>query len=393
MSKKKTFIKIAVPIIIILLGVVIMMKMIATRQAPSREVKTDPGILVELLQVKRQDVTVFINGTGTVEASREVSIIPQVSGRVISVASDLVVGGYFKDGDILFEIEDIDYKLALVQAESAKAKAEYDLATIESQSRIARLEWEQLNRNSNVPPNPLVIYEPQLRSARAALSSAVARLEQDRINLERTKLKAPFNARIKSEKIDVGQYVNSGSSVAVLSGTDIAEIAVPLPIDEIKWINIPGYGERQDGADASVHINIGNESYRWNGHVVRTSGEVDIRTRMMQVIVEVKDPYGLNQDRSSGYNALATGSFVDVYIKGKELKDVFVIPRSVFRDNSTVWIMDKENKLKINYVDALKIERDTVIIGKGLNDGDMIVMTNISGAAEGMKLRKLKNEK
>jgi len=366
-----------------------MKTMVSSRQAPAKEVKADLGILVKVLKAARQDVTVSINGTGTVEASREVSIIPQVSGQVVSAAPGLVVGGFFKKGDILFEIEDIDYKLAMEQAESSKAKAEYDLATMESQARIARTEWEQLNRNNETPPNPLVLYEPQLRNARAALSSASAMLEQAKINLDRTKVKAPFNARIRSENIDHGQYVKSGNSVAVLSGTDKAEIAVPLSVDELRWLEIPGYGERQNGADASAYIDIGNESYKWDGHVVRSSGEVDTKTRMMQVIVEIKDPYGLNENRRSGYFALASGSFVDVNIKGKKLRGVFIIPRSAFRDNSTVWIMDKENKLNIITVDALKIERDRVIIGDGLNDGDMMILTNISGAAEGMKLRSI----
>ncbi len=390
MSKKKTLLKIAVPIIIVLLGVVIMKTMFSSRQTPAKEVKVHAGILVELLKAARKDVTVSIKGTGTVDTSQEVSIIPQVSGQVVSTEPNLVVGGFFKKGDTLFEIEDIDYKLALEQAESLKAKAEYDLATIESHARIARTEWEQLNRNSGAPPNPLVLYEPQMRSAKASLSSASAKLEQARINLERTKIKAPFNSRIRSESIDSGQYVRSGSSVAVLSGTDRAEIAVPLSIDELRWINVPGYGERQNGATASVSIEVGNKLFTWNGHVVRSSGEVDTKTRMMEVIVEVKDPYGLNENKRSGYSALATGSFVTVQIKGKKLRNIFIIPRSAFRDNSTVWIMDKENKLKINKVDALKIERDRIIVGKGLNDGDMIIMTNISGAAEGMKLRKMK---
>ncbi len=388
MSKKKTFLKIALPIIIILLGAIIMKTLVSSRQAPAKEVKADLGILVKVLNAARQDVTVSIKGTGTVEASQEVSIIPQVSGRVVTAAPGLVVGGFFKKGETLFEIEDIDYRLALEQAESSKAKAEYDLATMESQARIARTEWEQLNSNYETPPNPLVLYEPQLRNARAALSSASAMIEQAKINLDRTKVKAPFNARVRSENIDTGQYVRSGSSVAVLSGTDSAEIAVPLSLDELRWINIPGYGERQNGASAAIFINVGNTTYKWNGHVVRSSGEIDAKTRMMQIIVEVNDPYGMKDNKRSGYSALASGSFVDVHIKGKTLKGVFVIPRSALRDNSTVWIMDRENRLNIIKVDVLKIERETIIIGKGLNDGVMVIMTNISGAAEGMKLRR-----
>ena len=188
MSKKKVFIQVAVPVIIILIGVVVMKMMVSGRQAPVKEVKADSGVLVDVLKAASQNLTVFIQGTGTVEASQEISIIPQVSGRVVSADPNLVVGGFFKKGDTLFELEDIDYKLALEQAESSKAKAEYDLATIESQARIARTEWEQLNRDSGTPPNPLVLYEPQLRSAKASLASASAMRQQAEINLDRTKI-------------------------------------------------------------------------------------------------------------------------------------------------------------------------------------------------------------
>ncbi len=388
MSKKNKFLKIVVPIIIIVLGAVIMKTMIARRQAPVREVNEDPGILVEVLKAEKQNISITVRGTGTVEASREVSIIPQVSGSVISVSPSLVVGGFFRKGETLFEIEDVDYRLAVEQAESAKAKAAYDLATMESQARIARTEWERLNSDSGAPPNPLVVYEPQLKSARAAFASANAQLEQAKINLKRTNIKAPFNARIKSENVDPGQFVRSGSSVAVLSGTDSAEIAVPLSADEMRWLEIPGYGEQQNGAEASVHIDIGNEAYAWHGHVIRSSGEVDSRTRMMDIIVEVKDPYGLDKKKNTGYVSLASGSFVEVHMMGKKLQGVYKIPRSAFRDNATVWIMDKDNKMRIIEVSALKVESDAVIIDKGLNNGDMIVMTNISGAADGMKLRR-----
>lgn len=391
MSVKTKFLKIGIPIIIILIGIMIMKVLISSRQAPHKEVnKKDPGILVEVLEAKKGNTNVIVKGTGTVESSQEVSIIPQVSGRIVLTAPDLVVGGFFEKDEILFLIEGTDYRLALERAISARAKAEYELAKIESQAQIARSEWERINKDNDTPPNPLVLYEPQLKSARAALSSASAQVEQARIDLERTKVKAPFNARVRSESIDNGQFVRSGSSVGVLAGTDTAEISVPLPLDQLRWLDIPRHGERQNGADASVHLNLGRKMYTWHGHVVRSTGEVNPKSRMMNLIVEVQDPYGLKEKKDPSYPALAAGSFVDVHIIGRKLKDVFIIPRTALRDNSTVWVMDNGNKLHIKKVVPMKMERDKVIISEGLTDGEMIVLTNISGAADGMKLRPMK---
>ncbi|NIO19864.1 MAG: efflux RND transporter periplasmic adaptor subunit [Candidatus Aenigmarchaeota archaeon] len=297
------------------------------------------------------------------------------------------MGGFFQKNEILFEIEDSDYRLALEKAKAVKAKAEYDLATIESQARIARREWKKINNDSQTPPNPLVLYEPQLKNARAALISASAAIEQAELDLERTKIKAPFNCRVRSEDIDLGQYVRTGDRVAELAGTDTAEIHVPLSADDLRWLHIPLYGKTHNGSPAYISVHIGGKQYTWQGRVVRSTGEVDPKSRMMQLVVEIKDPYGIIEQKDPAHPVLASGTFVIVQIRGKTLKDVFVIPRIAFRDNSTVWLMNKENKLRIKNVIPVRIEKEKVIIGKSLDDGDMIVLTNISGAADGMKLR------
>jgi RND family efflux transporter MFP subunit len=384
------FLKVIIPVIIIIAGFAVMKVLYLTRSEPKREVKADPGLLVKTFEAVIQDKTINVKGTGTVSSSQEVSVIPQVSGRVTHVSPDLAVGGHFKKDTVLFEIEDIDYVLALEQANAARANAEFELAKMESSASIARTEWEHLKLENGEEPNPLVLYVPQLANARAALSSSIAAVEQAKLALDRTKIKAPFNARVKSENIDIGQYVKSGSSVVVLTGTDTVEINVPMPDKDLQWLNIPIQGKKLNGPAATVSINVGGQSYKWNGHILRTTGEVDPKSRMMNVVVEVRDPYGLKDQDNSGRPALVIGAFVDVTIQGKKLKNIFDIPRTAFRDNSSVWIMDDQGMLQIREVMAARIERDKVIISEGIIDGEMIVLTNISGAADGMKLRRMK---
>ncbi len=388
MSHKTKALKIAVPIIIIIAGLWTMKVMMESHPAPEKESRENPGILVEVFRTEKADRMVVIQGTGTIKASQEVSVIPQVSGSVIYRSPGLVVGGFFKKGEILFEIQDIDYRLALQQAEAANAKAEYELATIESRARIARTEWERLNKDDQSPPNALVLYGPQLKNGRAALASANAAVQQARINIERTKIRAPFNSRVRSENIDTGQYVRAGSSVVVLAGTETCEVTVPLTADDFYWLTIPAPGDNDKPPSAIVSINIRGRQYEWEGRLIRSTGEVDPRSRMMQVVVEVKDPYGLKGGGEPLHPALPAGAFVGVRITGKMLRDVFVIPAIAFRDDSTVWVMESDNKLRIKKVVSVKREADEVIISKGLDDGDIIIKTNLPGAADGMKLRR-----
>lgn len=393
MSQRNLFLKISIPLIIIIAGAAAMYGLKYSRTEPKKEIRTDPGILVRTARAVKKDVTVMVKGTGTVEASQEISVIPQVSGSVVYVSPNLVVGGRFRKGEVLFRIEDIDYVLGLEQAKAARATAEYELAKIESSAEIARSEWERLKLDDAAEASPLVLYEPQLANARAALTSASASVEQAKLALDRTSVKAPINAIVKSENIDIGQYVKSGSSVAVLTGTDTGEINIPLRSEDLYWLDVPVHGRNRDVPEAVVSVTVGGRTFEWQGHVLRTTGEVDPKSRMMQVVVEVDDPYGVQGNNHTGRPVLAIGTFVHVDIKGSLLKDVFVIPRSAFRDNATVWVMGKDDKLRIQDVTPVRFEKDTVIISRGLNDGDRIVLTNISGAADGMRLRAMEDKK
>jgi RND family efflux transporter MFP subunit len=391
MSVKTTVLKIIIPLVLILAGITIMLTFIAKRPVPKREAKGNPGILVEVITVKKKNTSIMVKGTGTVEAAQEVSVIPEVSSRITHISPSMVVGGFFKKDETLFEIEDTDYRLALEQAVASRAKAEYELATIESQARIARTEWERLYKNSDTPPNPLALYEPQLKNATAALASANAAVKQAEVDLERTKVRAPFNSRVRSEDIDTGQYVRTGTSVAVLSGTDAAEIIVPFALKELRWLDIPEREDSEKGSPAFVYITIGEKQFQWEGFVTRSTGEVDPKNRMIQVVVEIQDPYGLTDKSKTDRPALATGTFVQIRIQGKTLENVAVIPRRALREDSTVWIMDRGSKLRIQKVVPVRIERDEVIVSEGLEEGDRIILTTISGAADGMKLRLMKN--
>jgi len=390
MSQKNKFIKIIIPIIVLAVGVAVMYTLSQKRSEPKKEVRKDPGILVQTIDAKKQDRQLIVKGAGTVKASQEISIVPQVSGLITYISPQLVVGGLFNKDDTLFKVEAIDYVLGLEKAKAARAKAEYDLATIEGRARIARSEWQRLNQDTNTEPNPLVLYGPQTANAKASLASAQAAVDQAQLALDRTELKAPFNSRVKSENIDIGQYVKSGSSIAVLAGTDSVEIAVPLTSENLHWLNIPLQSIPLNGPDAVVSVINSGRSHEWQGHVLRSTGEVNPKSRMMEIIIEIRDPYGLSNPNSSGRPPLAIGTFVDAQIKGKILKDVFVIPRNTYRDNSTVWLIDNEGKLRIQKVVPVRIEKNEVIIRTGLTDGDQIIATNISGAANGMKLRTMK---
>jgi len=388
MSLRSKLLKILPPIIILVVGVVVMGALVKSRKAPKKAPHKDPGALARVIEVKQATVDVTVKGTGTVQPAMSVTIIPQVGGRVERTSPSLVGGGFFKKGETLFEIEKADYELGVQRAQAALAKAEYAVAQVKSQAKVARTEWERLHPGED--PNPLVVYTPQLKDAEGSLESARAALEMAKLDLERTRLAAPFNSIVRSENIDPGQYVTPASSAVSLSGTDVAEIIVPLPLDELGWVKVPRR-PGQKGSAATVRMDVGGKTYSWEGAIVRSLGEVDPNGRMMRVVVAVPDPYNL-KGTHKGSPPLAFGAFVDVGIKGRSIKGVVTVPRAALRDASTVWTVDSDNRLLIKDVKVLRIERDDVLVKGGLTDGDMVVITTLTGAADGMRLRPVNDD-
>ncbi len=384
MSAKSKIIRIVLPILILALGILAARMLIVNRPEPQRMPRENPGALVETMIVERGERRVQVYGTGTVQARRQVEVIPQVNGRIVEISPNLVAGGFFAKGDLLFRIEEADYRLALDKARAALAKAEYDLATVEGQARVARQEWERLDLSGGrEAPNPLVLFEPQMKNAEAALLSARAALRQAELDLERTAVRSPFDAVVLSRSVDLGQIVRTGAPAAVLAGSGEAEIVVPLPLHELGWLQVPRPGSR-GGSEATVRLATGGRSFEWPGRIVRSLGEVDPLGRMARVVVSIEDPYGLK--RSDERPELAVGAFVQVVLHGRTLPDAAVLPAGALRDDGTVWVMNDE-RLVVRRVEVVRRTRDEVVIGEGIASGDKIVLTPVAGAAEGMRLR------
>ncbi len=387
MSGKQKAIKILLPLVILAVGIIVMRVLILSRSVPQKTERINPGALVEVVSVARQDKQLQIYGTGTVQPEQEVTITMQVDGLIDKVAPGFVAGGFFRKGDFLFAVEAIDYELVVDRAKSALIKAENEITIIESKATVARQEWERLKLDDQEEPNPLIVYQPQLEDAKANRAAAIASLKQAELNLQRTRVVAPFNCLIRSEEAGLGKYVRVGNNVAMIASVDAAEIVVPLPLDDLQWINTPGQGSGKKGSQATVSLKVGDKDYKWQGEVVRSLGEVDPRSRMARLVVRVNDPYGLDDRDTENKMNLELGMFVEVLFTGEVLTGVIEIPRTGLRENSSVWVMDNDRKLRVKHVEIARLEKQSALISEGLQNGDMVILTALPGGVDGMKLR------
>jgi len=385
MQRKKAATSIVLSIIIIVIGFLAMKFMISSKKPQQLDAPVKPGALVEVLKVKKEDKNIVIYATGTVQAKKTVDLAPEVSGRVIHVSPGLLSGGYFKEGEVLFEIDPIDYEFAVQKSMAQVTRSEYELAQIESQARVARREWDRIHIKDKEEPNPLVVYEPQMKNAKAGLASAKA--DQDKMlkNIERTKVRAPFNCMVKTERVEVGQYAMAGQSALSLRGTDAAEIIIPVSFSDLQWLSVPRGG--QSGSKAVVKLRAGKKEYLWNGKITRTLGEVDPKGRMIRIVIEIPDPYRLNTEYEEGSLFLAEGLFVEVELQGSKVPDVFSIPAKSLREDTFIWVINEKSELEVRKINVIRREREYLLIEGDLQDGEDLILTYLSGAVPGMSCR------
>jgi RND family efflux transporter MFP subunit len=302
-----------------------------------------------------------------------------VAGKVVKISPVLVDGGAFDKGDVLLRIDPRDYKIAVTLAKARLKDAESQFVLAREESAAAREEWKELH-GDNAPP-PLVAKEPQLAAASAQLDASRAELTKAELQLERTRIRAPFDGRVAEKEVDIGQYVTTGQKLAVLYATQAAEIVVPLPTEDLAWFDVPGFtnGNGQ-GADALVEIKIAGETKQWPGRVVRSEGKLDQRTRMVNVVVRVKNPYATRPP-------LAVGLFAKVTIQGRTLEQSALIPRAALRDNAQVWVVDQKGRLTFRTVEVARLSFDGAIVQNGLNHGEKIVVSTLKGVSDGMRVR------
>ncbi|MCP5023778.1 MAG: hypothetical protein GY930_18675 [bacterium] len=197
--------------------------------------------LVRVLTASITDVPVQIQNNGSLQARTQVSLVPQVGGRVIEIHPGFRAGGSFEAGEILLRIEPRDFELQVSRSQAEVSSAQTILTTLNAEAAAAREEWRLLNGDTPVPT--LVGKEPQLLEAQAKIAAAQAALETAELNLSRTAVSLPWNGRIVATQVDVGAVVNPNQPLASAYATDVFELEVPLRQDQLKWIRLPGETE------------------------------------------------------------------------------------------------------------------------------------------------------
>ncbi|MYD86038.1 MAG: efflux RND transporter periplasmic adaptor subunit [Acidobacteria bacterium] len=342
-----------------------------------------PGVRVH--EVSLQDASLSVTSQGTVQPRTESQLVPEIAGRVTWVAPSFAEGGFFEAGDVLVEIDPFDYEQALVGARSQLAQARLRLAQEEAEAEVAQREWNTLGSGD---PRELALRKPQLEDARASVAAAEAAVERATRDLQRAEIVAPYAGRVRTKNVDIGQYVRVGDALATVYAVDVAEIRLPLPDDELAYLDLPlSYRgvQQQVRPLVTLHATFAGETHAWDGLIVRTESEIDSVSRMVHAIAEVPDPYapGPNPNRPP----LAVGMYVEAEINGRTARDVAVLPRQALRGRDQVLVVTPDDRLSFRTIAVLRTSTESVIVRSGLQAGELVVISPLDTPTDGMRVQ------
>ncbi len=339
------------------------------------------AIRTRVIELRVQDYPVIVSAQGTVQPNNEISVSVQVSGPIIYISPEFQDGAFFSKDDLLLELDSVDYKASVAVAEARLHRYQAGMV-------LAKLNHE---RNTEIIKEDLIskaeadITAATLSQVKADVDSASAQLDQAKADLERTRVLAPFDGRVRHRNVGLGQLVGANTALGVVYAVDFAEVRLPIKGRDLAFVNLP---ESETAAfvpvglrDTPTHPASTNV---WNARIIRVEGALDRDSLELFAIARVDDPFG----RKSGKAPLRIGQPVVGLITGRVLHDVVALPRVAVRQLDQVFLIDPiDLTLRAHTIVPLWSDEKHVVVRDPLiRNGTMLATTQLVYAPDNAKV-------
>jgi RND family efflux transporter MFP subunit len=352
-----------------------------------------PIPIVQTVDLSLRSEQVSIEAFGTVIPAKQVALRTEVEGRIIRKNTDLIPGGIIGKGELVAQIDPLDYQLLVNEREAEVAEARYSLELEEGQQIIAKEEWHLLEEEvvAMQASKSLALREPHLRFVRAKLQAAESRLAAAKLSVKRTTINAPFNGLVLDNYIEQGQLISSQTELATLAETDQFWVQVTIPVSRLSRIRFPDNGGQQGAAARITFENEDGTIISRPGTVFKLLGELDSQSRMAKILVAINDPLNLNENNNQASNPdngkILLGSYVKVKIEAGTLDNIFIVPRQAVHEGDIIWLLNRENILVTRPVNIVWRRQDEMLIRADLDDSEKLIISRLQSPLPGMALR------
>ncbi len=348
-----------------------------------------PRMTVDVMPLAKTNYQVKLESYGTVQPRTQSMLVAQVSGEITVLNDSLREGGFFEKGDHLLTIDQRDYLADVKIAQASLMNAKQSLAEQKARAVQALEDWNRLGNKGEA--SDLVLRKPQLLAAESQVISAESALDKAKLGLERTSIVAPYAGRVMHKMVDVGQVVSNNTQLAEVYAVDFVEIRLPLRNRDLAFIDLPEdyrFENQQEtiGPKVTIYSELAGGT-AWQGRVVRTESEIDDNARQLHVVAQIDDPFG---DRAHGKTPLKIGQYVTAELDGSLLEDALVIPNRAIYQGSYVYIVIDEVLQRRDINIAWQNQKEA-IISKGIEEGDMLVLTPLGQVSSGVRVRLSQN--
>ena len=373
MATKK---QIIIPIAVLMAGIAALSFFSAMKKPPEEKQEIVDTPIVTVNNISLAPMTLKVDSYGMVTPKYETQLIAQVNGEIVELSDVFQRGGFVKKDQLLARIDPNDYQAALIDAQASMASARAALEKEVAQGKVAEREWKQITDSS---PTELSLRKPQLAQELARVKAAQAAVLRAERNLERTEIRAPYDAMIDSRDIGLGAFVSVGKQIGHLLATDFAEVRLPVADSQLAYLINQGVN-----AQVQLHGEYAGQSRQWQASIKRSEGVVDSKSRMAYLVAEIKDPYQL-QATNNNSAPLRFGSYINANILGNYLAKATMLPRYLVVDGK-VAILDDNSKLHYVEIDIIRQQGSSVVVTNGLANGDRLITSALDYPIEGMKL-------
>lgn len=440
----------------VILGVAMVWSAMSRQPEPALVVPQERQTAVTYISAAPRIFVPQVEGYGTVVPARVWTAIAQVAGTVEYLHPAFARGGFIPEDEVLVRINAEDAELALDSADadlnSATARLEELLVSqntttaallierrsfalveqelartqrlakkgVVSASVVQSQEREKLAQQSKVQSleSTLALLPAQIRSQEQSIAKAVVAKQMAELDVARTIITAPFDARVASAEVEIGQYVGAGSTVGVLDSASVAEIDVQISQRQMLALarlavaaKVSSHGvsarsgpvirpaclsgshenelcdrgpEDPRALSASVWPASDRRTTPWPAEVARVSDTVTSETRSLGIIVSVDGPYALSEGVLRP--PLIKGTFVRVALSAPDAIDAILVPRAAIR-SGRVMLVGAGNRLKFAPVTTLfTFDGIAVLAPTDLPKDARIITSAPSPAVEGLLL-------
>lgn len=353
-------------------------------QARKKPPQQQNAVKVETRTVNAENLQLTLQSYGQISAKTTTNLSAQVNGAITEVAANFSEGAFFSKGDLLISLDSRDYQNNINSAKANLVQAQQDLALENAKVAQAKADWQRLNKNTKVPT--LVSRTPQAKIAKAKVSAMHAKYNQAIIDMQRTKIVAPFDGRIMSKHVNIGDYVNANTPLAEIISTDALQVRLPLKNSDLAFINLPEQHASAAAGDPTSadlpNVRFSTdliEQQDWPGKIVRTEAAIDADSQQLFVIGEIKSPFSRSQ---SNKHSLKIGQYITANIQGKMLPGAISIKISSLYQSKYVYVV-VDGLIEKRLVQVDWRDDKIALIGSGLSVGDALITSIISDAAQG----------